>query len=207
MQTSRSNPFASCFRVPIVTLLVLATCACGAEDAPQGVASAQAPAPEQPASASNGETRTETVLGLSYDVPSAWEVVPTDGGMRKAQYSIGDATTLVLFHFGVGGGGGVEDNMERWIGQVSQPDGSPSDALARRETRALDGGLVLHTLDVSGNWSGGMSGGGGPGHRFLGAVVEAPGGPFFLRLTGPEAQVAAAAPGFEALCASMRVEG
>ena len=46
-----------------------------------------------------------------------------------------------------------------------------------------------------------------PDQRLLGAIIEAPGGAVFVKLTGPAATVAAAQDGFEALLGSIARAG
>jgi hypothetical protein len=43
-----------------------------------------------------------------------------------------------------------------------------------------------------------------PGYRLLGAIVQAPEGPVFFKLTGPAATISTAESGFEALVSSLR---
>ena len=125
--------------------------------------------------------------GLSWKNPSAWK---SDAArpMRAATYKIpaakGDAeeAECAVFYFGVGQGGGIDDNLKRW---ASQFEGSP--ALApKKETIA---GLTTHVVEMSGTYAGG----GGPmgpktskaGFKLLGAIVEGPSGAIFFKLTGP----------------------
>src|SRR5438093_11369590 len=74
--------------------------------------------------------RTETA-GLRYAVPASWQRVPAPSDVRAAQWRIPRATAdgedaeLVLFFFGKGKGGGTQENLERWYGQFSEPDGRP----------------------------------------------------------------------------------
>jgi len=82
--------------------------------------------------------------GLTYTAPSGWTVVPTSSSMRVAQFTLpraaGDteAAEMILYYFG-GSGGSVEANIERWLGQMQQPDGRPTKAAATRETRTVNG--------------------------------------------------------------------
>jgi hypothetical protein len=117
--------------------------------------------------------------------------------MRKAQYALpkadGDSEDgeLAVFYFGLGQGGSVEGNIDRWIGQISQPDGSPSKDKAKISKKEVSG-MAVTRVDVSGTYSGGMMSNAAPraGYRMLAAVVETPEGPWFFKLTGPEKTVA-----------------
>jgi hypothetical protein len=68
-------------------------------------------------------------------------------------------------------------------------------------------GLKQTSVDVAGSYKPAPMGGAGgsvkDGWRLLGAVVEGPGGPWFFRLTGPDATVAAAKKQFDAVLASL----
>ena len=70
-------------------------------------------------------------------------------------------------------------------------------------------GLKVTRAEVKGTYlsPGGpmmQSTGGRPGYRLLGAIVEAPEGNVFFKLTGPAATIAAAEASFEALVSSVR---
>lgn len=162
--------------------------------------------------AAAGEVRTEAA-GLRFTLPAEWARVPAPSDVRAAQWRIphgpGDADDgeLILFFFGSGQGGRAEDNLERWYGQFTQPDGRPSRDAAVVKTRTKDG-LKVTFVDLAGTYSGGTMGAGAgtkpkPGTRMLAAVVEGEGGPWFFKATGPDATMAAAKVGFEALLGSL----
>jgi hypothetical protein len=164
-----------------------------------------------PAAAEEKLLRSEAV-GLRYSVPAEWSRVPAPSDMRAAQFRVPHAVAdaedgeLVLFFFGAGQGGSAEQNVERWTSQFAQPGGKPSKDAAVMTIRTVKG-LKQTSVDVSGTYKPAQMGGAGgaekPGWRLLAAVVEGPGGPWFWRLTGPEATVAAAKPQFDALLASL----
>ena len=78
------------------------------------------------------------ISALTFSAPAGWKPVPTSSSMRVAQFALpraaGDPADaeLVVYYFG-GSGGTVEANIERWVGQMKQPDGKPSNAAANRE--------------------------------------------------------------------------
>jgi hypothetical protein len=133
--------------------------------------------------------------------------------MRLAEFTLpraaGDAeeAQLVIYYFG-GEGGGVEANIQRWIAQMKQPDGRPSSAVAKRETREVNG-LKVTLLDVTGTYVSDMTPG-NPAHpdkpdfRLRTAVVETPKGPYFVKLVGPRKTVTAGDKGFEQLVSSFK---
>jgi hypothetical protein len=115
--------------------------------------------------------------------------------MRVAQYALpraegdGEDASLVVYYF-QGTGGSAQANLDRWIGQMEQPDGSSSKAKAKTDTRRVNG-LNVTLLDVSGIYRAEMNPGAGdqvnkPGFRLRAAVIETPKGPYFVKLAGPE---------------------
>jgi hypothetical protein len=136
---------------------------------------------------------------VSYKVPSGWTVEKPTSDMRLAQYKLpktdGDAedALLILYYFGPGQGGTPEANIERWLKQMKQPDGSDSKDKAKTAAMTVNG-LQVSTVDVLGNYSGGMSQDSAPKDsnsifRLRGAIIETPKGSYFVKLTGPEKTV------------------
>ncbi len=164
-----------------IALLILWTLACSEPQRPDG-APLQSPGPGVAA----------TTEALHFTAPEGWIQEAPSSPMRRVQYRLpgapagsGDAD-LAIFVF-PGTGGGVEDNLERWVQQFSNPDGSP--VTDQAEVRRMEvGGMRVSMLDLSGTYDPGvMAGGTGaqPNFRMLAAVVEAPEDPWFIKLTGP----------------------
>ncbi|HEX8028300.1 MAG TPA: hypothetical protein VF491_07565, partial [Vicinamibacterales bacterium] len=114
---------------------------------------------------------------------------------------------LVLYYFG-GSGGTIDANIERWVGQMQQPDGKPSSAVMRRESRTING-LKATLVDVSGTYVAEVTPGAAqrhnsPGFRLRAVVIETANGPYFIKLTGPAGTVAASEKAFEAFLASVK---
>ncbi len=219
------------------SLLALATClslACGggtdsasadgpltADGATAGEAIADETAPvaaqaseagQGSAAASSEAGRTETVAGLRFVVPPEWESEAPQSSMRIAQFRVpgdsGDAS-LVLFRF-PGGGGSAEANVNRWMQQFTQPDGTPTQD--RAVVQAAEAGpLKLTRLDVSGTY-GGQQMPGAPAQaslenaRLLALVVEGSGDPYFFKLQGPGETVGKWASAWEAMVQSLTLE-
>lgn len=130
---------------------------------------------------------------IVFDLPADWRREQPSSGMRLAQAVVPGAAgpgELAVFHFGAGQGGSVESNFERWLGQVEQSKGVGPE----RGDFAANGFKVSWieakgTLLPSGMGSGPTTP--QPGFRLLGAVVEGEGGPWFFKLTGPDATLAA----------------
>lgn len=136
---------------------------------------------------------------LKYKVPAGWVNEKPSSSMRVAQYKLpkvegdGEDAALVLYFFGSGQGGGVSDNVDRWVNQMEQPDGHPSKDKAKIETLTVSG-LKVTTVDISGTYTAQMSPGSDTRHndsnqRLLAAVVETPKGNYFAKLIGPEKTV------------------
>jgi hypothetical protein len=163
-----------------------------------GALSSAAPAPAR-------SPRTESAGGIQWTVPARWSA-GAGSAMRVATYAVPAAKgsepgECAVFFFGAGQGGTVDANVERWGKQF---EGSPRP----EQTATTVAGLRVTRAQVAGAYlaPGGpmmQSTGKRPGYRLLGAIVEAPEGNVFFKLTGPAATVAAAKPDFEALVASL----
>ena len=132
---------------------------------------------------------------LRYKVPEGWVTEKPTSSMRAAQYKLpkseGDPedASLVLYFFGAGQGGSVSDNIDRWMGQMQQPDGSASKDKATTETITVNG-LKVTMVDVSGTYTAQMSPGSdthfnNSNYRLRAAVIETPKGNYFAKLIGP----------------------
>ncbi len=141
--------------------------------------------------------------GIAYKVPEGWLAEVPSSSMRKAQYSLPSGIPdskgeVTLFHFGAGGGGGVDANLRRWAGQFQQPDGSDPMKVAKTEQMQV-GEFRVSTIEVNGRYVSAMPG--APAYneenwRLIGAVIEGPGGPWFFKGVGPEAVMNAHRDGF-----------
>lgn len=170
-------------RLALVFFLSL-TAACGQKQEP---AKHARPAP------------TSEFTGLVWTAPEGWVEEQPASGMRLSQYRLAkteeDTEDAVCYvsHF-PGGGGSVEGNLSRWYEQFVQPDGQPSATVAK-VNKAEHHGLQQTTVDLSGTFQQSTTPMGPvseekPGFRMLGAVVETPAGPWFVKLIGPERTVA-----------------
>ena len=152
--------------------------------------------PPSTGSSSTASGRQKTLGPFTLEVPSGWIEQTPRSRMRKAQFSLprasGDSEDgeLTVFYFGMGQGGSTEANISRWIGQVSQPDGSSSRDKAKIRQSEVSG-FRMTLVDVSGtlrasNMPGVPQRPARPGYRLLGAVLESSQGPWFFKLVGPE---------------------
>ena len=157
--------------------------------------------------------QTAAARSLAYTAPAAWHTRPTSSSMRVAEFVIthvtGDAEDgeLIVYYFGTSAGT-VDANVNRWISQIQQPDGSPTQDKARRATRTVNG-LTVTTVDAAGTYVAGMRPGAAehfnkPGFRLRAAVVETPRGAYYIKMTGPAATIDAADNAFDAFIGSIR---
>jgi gluconolactonase len=146
------------------------------------------------------ETREVKIEDLKLTVPASWKQQPPSNNLRLGQFEIpaaeGDKEPAELTIFNFGAGGGVKANIDRWVEQF-QPDD--------RKTKSTQGKCSLGDyvlVDVSGTYKKPV----GPprlgktepmpGARMLGVILSVEKkGLYFLKLTGPEKTVAAAAGG------------
>ena len=144
--------------------------------------------------------------GIRWTVPARW-TAGSGSAMRVATYAVpaakgADPGECAVFFFGSGQGGGIEENVARWGKQF---EGAPPP----KQTTATVAGMRVTRAEVAGTYlaPGGpmmQSTGKKTGYRLLGAIVGAPEGNVFFKLTGSAATVGAAQADFEALVASLR---
>jgi hypothetical protein len=148
-----------------------------------------------------------SVAGVKWTMPSGWSEGPQKQ-MRVATYNIaaasGDAEggECAVFYFGGGQGGDVESNIQRWVGQFVDA-GKPA-----RSSKEVNG-MKVELVNVAGTYtapSGPMmqSSGNKENYRLLGAIVAAPEGSVFFKLTGPAKTVGAGEKGFNSLIESLK---
>ncbi len=178
----------------------------------QKPASQQTPVlPTSPGAPAMPGSMPTQAAGIAWTVPTGWELGP-EHQMRVATYRIHaiagdpeDAECAVCF-FGTGQGGTVEANLDRWKSQFTGADGH-SPVPAQVEKRVI-GGLKVSTLTASGTYlgAGGMMSQEEvkkPNFRMRAAIIEAPAGLVFFKLTGPLNTVAAAENDFNSLLESV----
>jgi hypothetical protein len=106
--------------------------------------------------------------------------------------------------FGASQGGSVGDNIQRWVRQFDSLDDEP-----RRQDRKVDG-MAVTRMDLAGVYRpmrmpGAAAGPATfPGSRLIGAIVQAPSGLWFFKLTGPDKTVAAASGELDKMVTSFR---
>jgi hypothetical protein len=131
---------------------------------------------------------------LQMTAPSTWETVPKKSNMldyefRAPKEAKEDAARITIMM----SGGGVDANVDRWIGQFE--GATKKDAKIEKKDIA---GSTVHIVDISGTYKDSMGGGPfAPGpvkkrenHRMLGAIIETKdAGTVFVKMTGDQAIV------------------
>jgi hypothetical protein len=93
----------------------------------------------------------------------------------------------------MGAGGGVQANIDRWIGQFTQPDGGSTRERAKVKQRKIAGDNV-HLVDISGTYKD-QPGPFAPGvqrpkYRMLAAIIPTKSmGTYYVKLYGPQRTV------------------
>jgi hypothetical protein len=150
---------------------------------------------------------------FSIVAPADWTTKPVTSSMRAADFVLpgkaGEAE-LIVYYFGSGGAGSIDDNVNRWLDQFQQPDGKSSRDAARIEKPRFAGQDATY-VSVTGRYvSQGMPGGGGPVDKpdqaLLAAIVGSPSGPYYFKLVGPKETVDAQAKAFRAMLDSLKLQ-
>ena len=150
---------------------------------------------------------------VTLSVPVHWKAQKLRSRILEREYAIpaakGDQTAGRLTM--MSSGGSVEANVNRWIGQFTQPDG----ASTKERTKVTDkkiNGQEVKIVEISGTFK--ESQGGGPfapgriverqGYQMLAAIVQTKGhGQYFFKLYGPRKTVASAKKSFMAMMNSV----
>lgn len=155
-----------------------------------------------------------TIAGITFTPPKAWVDLGASG-MRQASYYLpavagdADSATVTVFYFGQGGGGTIAANIERWISQMATGENDNPSQRAMRDTIQVSE-MPVHLVTVPGTYSGSMGGPMGGGsvakedYEMMAAVVEAPEGNVFFKLTGPHKTAKEMSGGFMAMVQSVK---
>jgi hypothetical protein len=143
------------------------------------------------------------LLALHFDAPAPFVSEAPTSHMQSARWRIpagepdkdgkpaaasDQDVQVVVYYFGNGQGGSVQANIDRWLGQFPEKDGDP-----KTEHLQTKSGMPLTILDVSGTEKAGTpmdpNPASKPGRRLIGAIIETSEGSYFVKATGPKAQV------------------
>jgi hypothetical protein len=146
--------------------------------------------------------------------PSEWTAKPITSSMRAADYLIstapGEEAELVIYYFGEDGAGSIDDNLDRWFGQFTQPDGRTSREAAKIEKTRFAGQDAI-VVSVSGHFAAAAMAGVSEAvdkdnQSMLAAIIASPTGPYYFKLVGATKTVDANAARFRAMLASLTLK-
>ncbi|MBI4531753.1 MAG: hypothetical protein HY709_09520 [Candidatus Latescibacteria bacterium] len=154
---------------------------------------------------------------ITYTVPDGWVEQTPSSPMRRAQFGLpgvegaGDAELAVFFFPGTGGT--VEENLDRWYGQFTQPDGSSTKGRVEKKRMSVHG-LPITMVYVTGTYlksrSPTMMEGSVdemPWYAMIAAVAETANGPWFFKATGPQKTIDSWRSNFERFVQSFTIKG
>jgi hypothetical protein len=132
-----------------------------------------------------------TVGAFNFSRPADWKSVQPSSPMRKAQLQIpgkdgGKPADITFFFFGEGNGGGVEPNVQRWLGQIA------GKADANKVEKQDFSGVKVTLVSAEGTLKAAPMAGIAeelPNAALLGAILEHGEGAVFVKMTGPAALV------------------
>jgi hypothetical protein len=149
---------------------------------------------------------------ISLAAPADWKKQQPSVRIIEAEFAIpavdGDKNDGRLTIMAAGGS--VEANIDRWVGQFSQPDGKSTKDQTKTEKITVDGQEV-HLVDISGTYKDQR----GPfapaqtyeNYRMVAAIVSTKdAGRYFLKLYGPQKTIAANEEAFRKMVESLDVK-
>ncbi len=156
------------------------------------------PAAEAAAPAA-GATAELKAGSFTFKAPAGWKAKAeprqmSAGGFTTAGKDGAAGLEADFYHFGAGGGGGVDANVTRWQRQFEPGEDGKAPEVAREELTFGENKALLVT--IKGTFLSGpvmspkktpM-----PGYAMLGAILGSKEGDVFVKVTGPEATVEAA---------------
>lgn len=135
--------------------------------------------------------------GLTSKTPEGWKMQQPSNKFRLYQMAVPKAEgdkedgELIIFHFGAGGGGGVDENIKRWQGMFIPPEGKTIDEASKIDKYKVGKAEVV-SLDINGTYKYKNP----PfdpkakevrkeNFRRFGVIFETDKGAYFITLTGP----------------------
>ncbi|MCS7166284.1 MAG: hypothetical protein RMI91_02065 [Gemmatales bacterium] len=155
----------------------------------------------KPVASADGQKEAGTVVdldGLKSRAPADWKEIPTTQQFRYKVFRVpGDKpeldAELVIFYFGEGGGGGVEENIKRWKNMFQPPEGKSIDDVTKISEFKV-GEVPVVYVDIQGTYlfrpfPAAPKAEPRKDHRMISVIFRSPKGPYFIRLVGPEVTV------------------
>lgn len=183
--------------IRLIAVATFFTMSCAVANPPAGQKPAETPPakaePAKPAAPSDRSGSLLRLTGITLNVPAGWEsqqIQPGGAMAPKAVYQIpaakagNDPGMVRITHFPEMKGKD-DQNVDRWIAQVTKGDGKPATRADAKVEKTETGNIRLTTVDVSGNVKMTMRDTGKPDHRMIAAIVDHPKGPHFIVIAGP----------------------
>ena len=144
-------------------------------------------------------------------VPATWNREEPKSRIIEHEFSLpaAEGDTAGVRVTMMSAGGSIQANIDRWIGQFSQPDGTATRDRAQVSEQAM-AGQTVHKVDVAGTFQDQPGGPFGPkvdrpGYRMLAAIIATQkGGNYFIKFYGPAKSVAESEASFESLLSSLQ---
>jgi hypothetical protein len=138
---------------------------------------------------------TELKAGsFTFKVPAPWVAkaeprMMSAGGFNLPGKDGADPVEADFYHFGAGGGGGIEPNIKRWQSQFTAGADGKAPVMEREELSFGSDKALLVTLKGTFLSGPAMSPNKTPkpGYAMLGAILPSKDGDVFIKITGPEA--------------------
>ena len=130
---------------------------------------------------------TFKVGGLTFERPEKFKWEEITPGMRAAQLTVpgeGRSGEIVFFNFPSGVGGGVEANIDRWLGMFKEG----KNKVNAKTEKVSKGAATITYVQAEGTYMSGMPGGpktAEPNTMLHGAIIETAQSNVFVRMTGP----------------------
>ncbi|MFO0809229.1 MAG: hypothetical protein U0746_11430 [Gemmataceae bacterium] len=138
-----------------------------------------------------------TIDGLKSKTPDSWKKAETTSNMQHAAFDLPkadgdkDATKLVVYFFGPGGGGGIDANLTRWKGQFKNPEEKnvKKEEMKVKDVKATYYDITGTYLEKNPPFAPNAKITEKPDYRALNVIFESPKGPYFFRVIGPAKSV------------------
>lgn len=157
----------------------------------------------------SGDVKHIDVGGLTFNRPDGWLYEHPASAMRRAELGVRDTAGtagLVVYFFGNQGAGSAQANVERWVGQFKNPDGSP--LVDVQPVKRKVAGFRVTQVEVAGTYIGGMGAGSQvaeqPGQRMIATIVNTRSGPYYFKFLGADKVVTENRQALEAVFQSMK---
>jgi hypothetical protein len=150
---------------------------------------------------------------LTLQVPGSWLKETPKFAMIESEFKIpaADGDALPGRMTIMGSGGTVEANIDRWVGQFTQPDDKDSNDATKIEKKTISD-TTVHLVEISGTYLDAAGGPLGPktereDYMMLGAIIETPdSGNYYVKSYGGSKTMKANQENFKKMIASLKIK-